>query len=78
MSDNPGSPGEIGKAYLRHRSEVQAMARAVANGWGWYTASAIGGNAGTDRDRFELECREIAHIAAFLVGAVDDELDGRA
>lgn len=75
MSDNPGSPGEIGKAYMRHRSEVQAMARAVANSWGWYTETP---GHGSTRDRFELECREIAHIAAFLVGAVDDELDGRA
>ena len=74
MSDNPGSPGEIGKAYMRHRSEVQAMARAVASAWGWFTDEP----GHTDRDRFELECREIAHIAAFLVGAIDDELDGRA
>ena len=73
MSDS-GSPGDIGKAYLRHRSEVQAMARAIAAGWGWYTETR--GNV--DRARFEYDCREIAHIAAFLVGAVDDELDGRA
>ena len=77
MSDNPGSPGEIGKAYMRHRSEVQAMARAVAASWFWNTDDARY-NASQSRDRFELECREIAHIAAFLVGAVDDELDGRA
>lgn len=75
MSDNPGSPGEIGKAYMRHRSEVQAMARAVASEWPWSFIDDPGRN---DRDRFELECREIAHIAAFLVGAIDDELDGRA
>ena len=74
MSDNPGSPGEIGKAYMRHRSEVQSMARAVASEWPWFVEDL----GRTDRDRFELECREIAHIAAFLVGAIDDELDGRA
>ena len=74
MSDNPGSPGEIGKAYMRHRSEVQAMARAVAGGWGWERISP----ERFDSDRFESEARDIAHIAAFLVGAVDDELDGRA
>lgn len=73
MSDS-GSPGDIGKAYLRHRSEVQAMARAIAAAWFWERISP----GRHDRDRWELESREIAHIAAFLVGAVDDELDGRA
>lgn len=66
--------GEVGRQYLRHRGEVQAMARAIAAGWSWYQEEP----GHSDRDRFELECREIAHAAAFLVGAVDDELDGRA
>lgn len=74
MSDNDGSPGSIGRVYMRHRSEVQAMARAIASSWGWFTDEP----GHEDRDRFERDCREIAHAAAFLVGAVDDELDGRA
>lgn len=66
--------GDVGKAHMRHRAEVQAMARSIAAGWVW----APGRGGLTDRDQLELDCREIAHAAAFLVGAVDDELEGRS
>lgn len=50
-------------AIAEHRSDVLDMARAVASGWDW----SIPG-----------DCAAIGRIAAAIVAAVDDELDGDA
>jgi len=52
-----------------HRRDVLDMARAVASGWYWgeYTP-----------DSYATDSVIVAKIAAAIVAAVDDELDGDA
>ena len=50
-------------AIAEHRADVLDMARAVASGWYWSITT---------------DCASIGRIAAAIVAAVDDELDGDA
>jgi len=50
-------------AIAEHRADVLDMARAVASGWDWARSS---------------DCAAIGRIAAAIVAAVDDALDGDA
>ena len=52
-----------------HRRDVLGMAQAVARGWDWSQSSPL-----TDPE----DCVAIGRIAAAIVAAVDDELDGDA
>ena len=56
-------------AIAEHRSDVLDMARAVASGWYWgeYTP-----------DSYATDSVIVAKIAAAIVAAVDDALDGDA
>lgn len=56
-------------ALMEHRADVLDMARAVASGWYWgeYTP-----------DSYATDSVIVAKIAAAIVAAVDDALDGDA
>ena len=50
-------------ALMEHRADVLDMAQAVARGWDWSITT---------------DCASIGRIAAAIVAAVDDALDGDA
>ena len=50
-----------------HRRDVLDMARAVASGWDWSQVVSI-----------DASCVAIGRVAAAIVAAVDDALDGDA